>query len=1460
MPVANAAKAVGICLGASTITAVEVVRDAGGIRIAQVTRRHHEGNPKEELARMVEALAPGQAPLLVTGRNFRTFVNLPSITEPEASEYALQFVAKDGQFDTLVSAGGETFMVYSLDRNQRISGVHTGNKCASGTGEFFLQQTRRMDLALEQAVELGERGASYAVSGRCSVFCKSDCTHALNKGEPVENVTAGLCEMIAAKLLELLAKVPHRRVMMVGGTSLNRAVLKNLAQHLDHLCVPEQAPYFEALGAALAAFDKGAPLSPSASLIKAEHSSFDFLPPLAEASSLVVFNQLDYAVAQPGDRCLVGLDVGSTTTKAVLLRAADNRFLASVYLRTNGNPVEAARACYQGLLDRLGGVEVEIAGIGVTGSGRHIVGLYSLTEGIINEIIAHAAAAAFFDPEVDTIFEIGGQDAKYTHLTNSVASDYAMNEACSAGTGSFLEESAYESFHLKAEEIASLAQKATRPPNFNDQCAAFISSDIKNAIHEGISREDVLAGLVYSICLNYINRVKGHRPVGEKVFMQGGVCYNAAVPLAMATVLGKKIVVPPEPGLMGAFGVALELKKRIELGLVAPQPYDLRKLVAREVTQKEPFTCPGGREKCDLKCRISRVVIEERVFPFGGACNKYYDLHRGRHIGAEDYDLVKVRSRLMFEKYTPARPSAPGAPTIGINKALLAHEVFPLYHRFFSELGCRVVVPDRMNETALNRQTTSMCYPAQLAIGFFDRLTEKCPDYYFMPQLRELYVENGNDKQDFCATCLFSQGEPYWMSALFKDKQLKDRVLDPTLNFRQGYASQRPVFVELAKKLGFAEARAIKAFAAAVANQEAFEAELREIGRRALAEIRANPLASATILFGRPHNALTDEANKGIPRKLATRGHYVIPYDMLDLGREELPEPFKSSMHWGIGQELLRAAQLVRRDNQLFAVYITNFLCAFDSFLVPHMRRIMGDKPSLTLELDGHTADAGVNTRIDAFLDVVRNYLQVQKAQRPPVARGQFIPARLEAVGEQLVFVDSEGARTPFTDRSVKVLVPPMGELGTPAFAAALRKVGLNAVPLPIGDDEMRRLGRSVLTGKECIPLVAILGSFLKYLKHERKEGEKVAIFLPKAHGYCRLGQYFPTTELLIAEKQIPDAVPFYFAGEVGYTGLGVEFSLTAWKAIVIADVMDDIRNALFTLAVDQRSALEIFDQEYRKILGIVSGKRLVTDLYGQLEESAQRLSTLELRMSFEEAPQVMIGGEFFVRRDEWSNRQIARMLARQGIIGRSASVHEWLFYNNYLIKKGVWKPNHKLKDWVEFGVSDVVQLAIERRIKECLVKSGLYDPEKLDVSEYDRYSEHLISHRLTGEPGLSTGKVLKDGLDKFAGFINIGPFGCMVTRFTESVVTNHLEMKDKVEAYAQAGERYVTSRRFDEQERIPFLTIEVDGNPFPQLLIAKFESFCLQVKRVAAKQGKRVFEPARTDRAGASEVEQLEC
>jgi predicted CoA-substrate-specific enzyme activase len=705
-------KSLGICVGAWSISFVEIEEKNDKIQIIKTEKIIHSGNPQKFLIEKLKNIDFSETKIVVTGRKFRNFVNLPNISETEATEIAFKFLIKNKlvnnlinkdlaeKYSAIVSLGAETFLIYNLDKTNNISNVFSKNKCASGTGEFFLQQIKRMDLSLDEATQLAENAEPYKVSGRCSVFCKSDCTHALNKGINKANVAAGLAKMIAEKIYELIRNKNDEKILLIGGVTKNKIVVDFVKKNYNNIEIPEEAEYFEALGAAIYSIENKEVRDKNElnnkikqfdenKIFKEKNSSFSFQKPLKNFVDKVIFKESERRKAKNGEECILGLDVGSTTTKAVIISKETNAILASVYLYTNGNPIKAAKLCYQKLYDDLKndlkgennennsdienniskvennisenknnnfGKSIKIVGIGTTGSGRQIAGLYALTNGIFNEITAHSTAAIFFDPEVETIFEIGGQDAKYTYIINKVPADYAMNEACSAGTGSFIEEAALESLNVKVTEIEKLALSAENPPNFSDQCSAFISSDIKTAQQEGISRENLIAGLTYSICLNYLNRVKGNRPVGKKVFMQGGVCYNKAIPIAMAAISETEIIVPPDPGLMGAFGVALQVKEKQNLGLLEIGNFSLPELINREIKEQKSFICQGGNEKCDLKCNINVVEIAGKKFSFGGACEKYNNINveKSNNINQtnaenlEKYDFVQKRNRLMF--------------------------------------------------------------------------------------------------------------------------------------------------------------------------------------------------------------------------------------------------------------------------------------------------------------------------------------------------------------------------------------------------------------------------------------------------------------------------------------------------------------------------------------------------------------------------------------------------------------------------------------------------------------------------------------------------------------------------------------------------------------------------------------------------------------------------------------------
>jgi predicted CoA-substrate-specific enzyme activase len=1415
---------IGICMGASNIKVVKITRNSETLKIVDYNSLSHEGNAARTLEKVLAEFDLNEDNnFAVTGRKFKEFVNLPSLAEPEATELAYNEIKdKYPAVDAVVSAGGETFMVYELDKKGKIADVHSGNKCASGTGEFFLQQLKRMDLSLEEAMESAKLDNPYHLSGRCSVFCKSDCTHALNKGEDKGKIVAGLCSMMADKIMELLSNFKAESIMVIGGTSKNNVMIDFLRNKLSRVIVPEEADYFEALGTALWGEKYGMKLNDS-NLYSRDKSSFDFLPPLKDYQHKVSFKDMERAEAESGDRCILGVDVGSTTTKAVIMRKKDDALLASVYLRTNGDPVGAAKRCYLRLLEKIGDTDIEIIGLGVTGSGRQIVGLHALTESIHNEIMAHAKAAVYFDSEVETIFEIGGQDAKYTYIINEVPTDYAMNEACSAGTGSFLEEAAEESFNISVEDIEGIAMQGKRPPNFNDQCSAFISSDIKSAIQEGIEVEDICAGLVYSICLNYTNRVKGNRAVGDKVFMQGGVCYNKAVPIAMAALTDKEIIVPPEPGLMGAYGEALMVKQSLDLDLVDEKEFSLKELADREIKYLNSFICQGGKEDCDRRCEINVMEIKGDKYPFGGACNKYVNLSQDVEYDVKKLDYVRKREKMVYEKYLAKPVEIEKKGRVGINRSLTVSTLLPLYSKFFAELGYEAVLPEDAHENGIQQQSAAFCHPVGLSHGYmYDLLHNYETDYIFLPHVRGLYVENGAEESMLCP---MAQAEPYYLSAVWPELK-ENNVFSPVLDFKNGFSSVESEFTDMALKLGSNKSQAKKAYKSAVEYQSKFNEELKLKGKEVLEYLKDNPDEKAIVLFGRPYNAFVSEANMGIPHKFASRGEIVIPYDMLEFNDREVQQ----KMYWSMGQMIMKGAELVSEHPNLFAAYITNFSCGPDSFLLNYFRDKNGSKPSLILELDSHTADAGLNTRIEAFLDVVDSYRKLQENNGVILEKeNNFRKAEVE-YNDKLRIIDSLGKSYSLDNQKVKVLIPSMGGNASRAVVAGLRYSGINAEAADEpGEEELKR-GRANSSSKECLPLQLTLGTLLNYLEKRENDEEVLAYFMPEASGPCRFGQYNVLLNNLIEDKELDNTAVLTLTSDNGYAGLGKKFTMRAWQAVITADVLDDIESVILALAEDKEMAISQFRESVDLIFNAFESHKW-SDVKYILKNEAEQLSNIELKEPYENAKKAALTGEIYVRSDKFSRRFLVEKLAKKGIVTKVAPNNEWLYYVDYLIENGINKNKPGFFDSLKLKAKNLFQRHVEKTIKDIFSETGLYEYKLTDVNKVIESAENAVSKELTGEAVLTVGSSIDEIVEEVDGVIIIGPFGCMPHRVAESVLTKSLE-KEKLKKAKEYGNIF-TEKVLERFSSLPFLAIETDGSVFTQVIEARIESFALQVERV---------------------------
>jgi len=1421
----------GVSLGASSIGLVLLYEADGGVRVRNAKSRAHGGDPAGTLTELLEEIPNWrEMPVGVTGRELRRMARLASIAEPEAVELAARYVLGDNTAGvTVASAGGETFMAYSLDAKGRIRDVQSGNKCASGTGEFLLQQLGRMGLGIGDLRGMDHNAPAYMVSGRCSVFCKSDCTHALNKGAPKQEVVAGLGRMMANKCLELIEALPPGRVLLTGGCAANPYLVRFLREKLPDLIVPEAAPWFEALGAALWAREHLPEPPGKAPILTGRRDSFVQLAPLSESLHLVEFKEHQRSKAKVGDEVLVGLDVGSTTTKGVVVRRADRAVLAGEYLRTEGDPVGAARKVYESLARQIE-AEVAITGLGVTGSGRAIAALHADATAAINEIVAHAAAAAHYDPEVDTIFEIGGQDAKYTFLSKGHPCDQALNEACSAGTGSFLEEAAKESLGVDTLDIGDMALTAAATPNFSDQCAAFIGSDIKRAVQEGLPLPDILAGLVHSVCLNYTFRVKGNRPVGNRIFMQGGVCYNKAVPVAMAGLTGKRIVVPPEPGLMGALGVALEVDDRMRRGLLPQGRFNLSELASREAKYREPFTCRGGKggqEGCDRGCRIARIEVGGRVHPFGGICNRFENLRQGKSADTGALNLAKARQARVF---LGADEGISGKPTIGLSRSYLVNTYYPLFSTFFWELGFAPILPDKADPEGIKRRSTALCYPAELSHGFLASLLAKSPSALFLPHIKGVPAAGG---QDVSCTCVLLQGEPYYLRGAFPElAAFGPRLLSPVLDFTGGLASAQKEFSAMAQSLGADAASAQRAFQNAIIAQTECFKDLRAMGREAverLEAIAAGKGALGVALFGRAYNAYASEANKAVPEKLATRGAMVIPCDMLPLPDSQ-PDDF--TMYWGLGRTIMAASGYAARHPGLYGAYITNFSCGPDSFLLGYFRDAMGQKPSLTLELDSHTADAGLETRLEAFLDIIDNHHRRLAGSRPgrnpgddaagraPVPAVPFRPAQMETRRRQAGVRTSGGEWLPLTHERVRLVIPSMNQYGSRLGAAALAAHGIRGAALPPAGDEALKIGRGNSSCKECLPLQLTVGTLLDYLDKRPKE-EVTAYFMPKAQGPCRFGQYVEYSTRLIEKLAIKDAAVLSACADNGYGGLSAAVTLAFWRGIVAGDLFEEMHGLLLAAAKDPEAALASLTAGFERVEAAikVSWKKALAEM----KTLAVEFSHIPLRVDPKDVPVVALVGEIYVRHDPLSRRGLVERLAARGFAVRTAPVSEWVFYTDWLQNVGLSAPagfGDRIRQWVKRRAF--------RQIRAALMPSGLVSEHVPETAELIRAGETLVSSELTSETILTVGASFHEILAPACGILSLGPFGCMPSRLAEAVLAKNFTTDTLAELYPAR----VQDLPAKAQGTLPLLFIETDGNPFPQLIEARLETFCLRARR----------------------------
>ncbi len=841
---------------------------------------------------------------------------------------------------------------------------HQG-ECAAGTGSFLDQQAARLGYAVDKVGQLVRETETVAnIAGRCSVFAKTDMIHAQQRGYSPGAILKGLCRAVALnyKSSVLRAKQVTPPAAFVGGVAANEGVSDALAAylHLDRegFLVPPAHKYFTAIGAST--YTNRNTIDHQDQIPVAITSrSTDSTESAASLDSQRVNRLLEVPCSptRSGVELYLGIDIGSVSTNLAIIDQR-GQVVDSVYTRTQGRPVEVVSRELLALEQRWTG-SLSLAGVGTTGSGRELIGELVGADVIHDEITAHKTGAQFvaqttLNQDVDTIFEIGGQDSKFISIEKGVVVDFSMNEACAAGTGSFLEEQAEKLGIMIQDEFAQLALSSQTPVKMGERCTVFMEKDVVSYLKLGISKADIAAGLAYAVVYNYLNRVVRDRRIGDHILFQGGTAYNQAVAAAFATVLEKTISIPPHNGVMGAIGAAL-LAREAQIHRTRFRGFNLSQI---DFSIRH-IQCSG----CSNRCDVQEVTVEGEKTYWGDKCSQRFHKMKKR-ARATVPDLIAFYRKTLME--TTLNFKGKG-PRVGIPATLYFYDRFPFWQAYFSRLGCTVVTSSETNRNHVTKgndiRIAEPCFPMIISHGHVAELFEMDVDFLFLP----LMINSETPYQKtFSWVCPWGQTFPLVLKNSIETPEWLDKIISPVMRFQDGESSIVNALRPLSRKLGVSKTIHREAIRHAYSVQQDFIRKIKTMGQSVIENLERHR-QSAIVLLGRPYNIFDPGINLAVPEKLYDQyGVNVIPMEFLTFETIDI-SGLHENMFWHYGRRILQAATLVGRHDQLHAIYFTNFKCGPDSYIKHFVKQAIGD-PFLTLQFDEHSNDAGIMTRCEAFL------------------------------------------------------------------------------------------------------------------------------------------------------------------------------------------------------------------------------------------------------------------------------------------------------------------------------------------------------------------------------------------------------------------------------------------------------------------------------------------------------------
>ncbi len=1365
----------GIDIGSTTVKIA--ILDADNQILFSDYERHY-ANIRETLSSLLEKACQklGNMTLcpMITGSGGLTLANhlkVPFTQEVIAVATSLKELAP--LTDVAIELGGEDAKIIYFEGGnveQRMNGI-----CAGGTGSFIDQMA---SLLQTDAAGLNEYAryykSLYSIAARCGVFAKTDIQPLINEGATKEDLAASIFQAVVNQTISGLAcgKPIRGHVAFLGGplhflSELKAAFIRTLKLDQEHIIDTDNSHLFAAIGSALNA-DRSVSYTLEEMMDKLSgdlHMAFEVerMEPLfadkEEYESFRTRHRQHHVrtrdLATYRGNAFLGIDAGSTTTKVALV-GDDGSLLYSFYSGNDGSPLKTAIRSLKEIYEQLP-EDVHITRSCSTGYGEALMkAAFLLDDGEV-ETVAHYRAAAFFNPEVDCILDIGGQDMKCIKIKNQTVDSVLLNEACSSGCGSFIETFA-KSLNYDVHDFAQAALFAEHPIDLGTRCTVFMNSKVKQAQKEGASVPDISAGLAYSVIKNAlfkVIKVSDASELGKNIVVQGGTFYNDAVLRSFEKIAGCQAIRPDIAGIMGAFGAALIARERYEMGSQTTMlPYDKICSLQYETSMAK---CKG----CTNSCRLTiNKFSGGRQFISGNRCE--------RGIGGQKNpnhmpNLFEYKQKRLFS-YSPLEPDQAPRGTVGIPRVLNMYEDYPFWHIFFTRLGYRVVLSPSSNRKIYELGIESIpseseCYPAKLAHGHVMWLIRQGVDFVFYPALfyERNEVPEANNHYNCPIVTSYSENIKNNVEEIGSGQV---RLRNPFMSFRD------PETIAQALCREFSELPAQEVQEAVQAGWEELNAVRRDVQKKGeeVLETLKRTGKRGIVLAGRPYH-VDPEINHGIPELITSFGLAVLTEDAVShLGVPE--RPLIVSDQWMYHSRLYAAASFVRTVDYLDLIQLNSFGCGLDAVTTDQVNDILSESGKIytCLKIDEVNNLGAARIRIRSLLSAIQVREQRQKNRTVRSCAIQKVPF-------------TEEMRKNYT-----ILCPQMSPIHFEILEPAFNSCGYNFVVLDNDNKHSVDVGLKYVNNDACYPSLLVVGQIMEALLSGKYDLDKTAIIMSQTGGGCRATNYVGFIRRALRKagmSQIP-VISLNLAGIESNPGFQLNAKLLI-RAAVGAQFGDIFMRCVYRMRPYEAvpGSVDALHQKWlAKVQQFVSGRHIsLPKFYRMCRQIIREFDAIPLRDV--EKPRVGIVGEILVKFSPAGNNHLVELLESEGA---EAVVPDLIDFMLYCFYNQIYKAEHLGTGRRAARLSGLGIWAIEHVLRGTASKEfekSRHFTAPTPIREIASYAEPIVSlGNQTGEGWFLTGEMVELIHSDVPNIVCAQPFGCL---------PNHVVGKGVIKALRKA-------------------------------------------------------------------------